>query len=531
MRRLIMLVLGMAAAALLLLGPRPDLSTDDNRVRIRYWEKWTGVEGDQMRLIVDEFNRTVGLEKGIFVEYISMSQIDRKTLISTAAGAAPDVAGLWDVQVRQFASLDALEPLDELANARGLTRDRYKPVYYDGCSFNGRLVALPSTPWATALFYDKQLFADRAVELRAAGLDPTRAPRTLQELDQYAAALDVWTDIGGRKRIQSAGYIPMEPGWWINFTVYWFGGALLDPSGERLALDTPEIRQAYDWLRGYSQRLGKESLTEFRSGFGGISSPQNPFLTGTVAMVMQGPWMANFIEKLNPSMNRWNMTTEQIERDERLATVAQGDAESELIRMFGTPARDGDWLVFSGTRHDLRVRVASGKVEATELQLTPPEQRRKYTRWGVAPFPSARPGLDQVTYGGMDVLVIPRGSKHKREAFEFIAYINRQDVAERLNSLHCKLSPLKDVSESFFRNHPNPYIHVFDELAASQNAFALPPVTNWAEIADELSIIAERVNLQDGPTEQIIRDQAVRAEQKFVEARHRVERRQSIQTP
>jgi multiple sugar transport system substrate-binding protein len=149
----------------------------------------------------------------------------------------------------------------------------------------------------------------------------------------------------------------------------------------------------------------------------------------------------------------------------------------------------------------------------------------------VAPFPSARPGLDRVTYGGMDVLVIPRGSKHKREAFEFIAYVNRQDVTERLNSLHGKLSPRREVSEDFFRTHPNPYIHVFDELAASPNAFPLPPITNWTEIADELSIIAERVNLQDGATEQIIQTQAARAQRKFVESQERARLRPSTPAP
>ena len=63
------------------------------------------------------FNNTVGKEEGIWVDFVSMSQIDRKTLISTAAGVPPDVAGLWDTQVLQFASMNALEPLDRLCPA------------------------------------------------------------------------------------------------------------------------------------------------------------------------------------------------------------------------------------------------------------------------------------------------------------------------------------------------------------------------------------------------------------------------------
>ena len=63
-----------------------------------------------MRQIVTDFNNSVGLEKHIYVQYVSMSSIDEKTRISTAAGVLPDIAGVWDVNLVQYAALDALEP-------------------------------------------------------------------------------------------------------------------------------------------------------------------------------------------------------------------------------------------------------------------------------------------------------------------------------------------------------------------------------------------------------------------------------------
>ena len=47
-------------------------------------------------------------------------------------------------------------------------------------------------------------------------------------------------------------------------------------------------------------------------------------------------------------------------------------------------------------------------------------------------FPSAAAGLTDVTYCGFDTLVIPKGSRHKKEAFAFIAFVNRQNVMEKL---------------------------------------------------------------------------------------------------
>jgi hypothetical protein len=73
-------------------------SPHGSRRRHLLGKKWTNKEAEQMKQIVNDFNNTVGKEKGIFVEYLSMSSINQKTLVSTAAGVPPDVAGVWDAQ-------------------------------------------------------------------------------------------------------------------------------------------------------------------------------------------------------------------------------------------------------------------------------------------------------------------------------------------------------------------------------------------------------------------------------------------------
>ena len=91
--KLVMVILIAGAAAILLFGPRPNMDAPPERVRIQYWDKWTGLEGEQMKEIVDKFNDTVGKDKGIWVDFVSMSQIDRKILISIAGGVPPDIRG------------------------------------------------------------------------------------------------------------------------------------------------------------------------------------------------------------------------------------------------------------------------------------------------------------------------------------------------------------------------------------------------------------------------------------------------------
>jgi ABC-type glycerol-3-phosphate transport system substrate-binding protein len=91
-----------------------------------------------------------------------------------------------------------------------------------------------------------------------------------------------------------------------------------------------------------------------------------------------------------------------------------------------------------------------------EVEMKQPRDKRKENYvWGVVPFPSAVPGLDNVSYAGVDVLVIPTTSTHRKEAFEFIAFVNRQDQVEKLCSMHGKNSPLAKMSGNM-NTHPEP---------------------------------------------------------------------------
>jgi ABC-type glycerol-3-phosphate transport system substrate-binding protein len=342
----------------------------------------------------------------------------------------------------QFAELNSLQPLDDLAAAHGSTSATYLPVYWKACHYNGHLYALVSTPAAVALHYNKKIFADNAGALRAAGLDPTRPPRTIDELDRYAKALDQFDANGHLIR---AGYLPMEPGWYVDFTYIWFGGKIWDEKTHRFTFTDPRVVRAFQWVQNYSKRLGRDAISNFRSGMGTFDSPQNAFLSGTVAMEQQGPWMANFILNLKPSMDG-------------LTASSQDDLNQPLA------------------------------------------ERLKRLQWAAAPFPSAVPGLTNVGYCDFDTLVIPRGARHRKEAFEFIAYVNQQKVMEQLCKMHSKNSPLANVSQDFLEHHKNPYIQVFEDLARSPNARTVPQIPILPEVLDEMGNTVQRlVLLRDTP--------------------------------
>src|SRR5439155_23818355 len=145
-----------------------------------------------------------GREKKIYVRYLSTSGVVEKTLIATAGGVPPDIAGLYNQNIPQFAAMDALEPLDDMATSRGIVPLTYKKVFWDECCYDGKLYGLVSSAYDIALYYNTEIFQDRAGALRSRELDPNGAPRPIAELDAYAQAIDQIDPCG---HSQLAGYI------------------------------------------------------------------------------------------------------------------------------------------------------------------------------------------------------------------------------------------------------------------------------------------------------------------------------------
>lgn len=406
-------------------GGRASERGNDGRVVVAYWEKWTGFEADAMDAVIADFNAS---QSRIRVERLAVSDIQRKLMLATSGGNPPDLAGIWAQNVHVYAEKGALTRLDDWLAEAGNSADRYLPAYWNLCRHRGFTWALPATPASLGLHWNKRLF-------REAGLDPDRPPASIAELDEWAERLTiVELDRAGRKArvrfseltereraekkftLVQLGFSPTIPGWWNACWSYWFGGDLWDGDRKITAL-TPENQAALEWFAGYARKYGLQNIQSFGAGLGNFASPQDGFLSGRVAMTLQGVWTYNFIRKYAPTLE-----------------------------------------------------------------------------WGAAPFPSADPARwPGVSIADCDMLVIPRGARHAREAFEFMNYVNQREPMEKLCRGQLKFSPLRDVSETFYATHPNPAIRVFADLAAGPGIRAAPRLTVWNEYEEELRIAYDRV--------------------------------------
>ncbi len=375
-------------------------------VEITYWEKWTNFEGDAIRAVVDEFNRT---QDKIHVNLLSISGIENKTLMAVAGGNPPDVAGLYDRNVAQYADANAIQNIDAYCQKGGIREEQYVKPYWELGYYKNHVYALPSVPASTALHYNREL-------LEKAGYDPDKPPKTIEEMTELADRLVQKSPDG---RIKVAGFLPAEPGWWNWSWGQHFGGKLWDGK-DKITANSAENIRAFEWIQSFSKKYGINDLQTFRSGFGTFASPQNAFLSEKVVMEQQGVWMYNFISQYSPKM-KWSASA--------------------------------------------------------------------------FPYPKDRPDLANSTIVEADILAIPRGAKHPNEAFEFIKYVQSQKGMELLCMGQRKHSPLKTVSAEFIKNHPNPYIRLFQELPAGKNNYSTPRLGIWPEYMAELNTAFDNIIL------------------------------------
>ena len=293
-------------------GPSTDPAAGD-RVVLRYWDKWTGFEEEAMRRVVDDFNAS---QNRIFVDYSSVSGVDRKFMLATAGGVPPDVVGLFSVQVPVYAENNAFTPLDQLAAEAGVRRENYIDVFWKICTHRGHLWALPTTPGSSALVWNKKLF-------REAGLDPERPPHSLAELEEFNAKLTRYRPDG---RLDRMGFVPEDPSEIGTLWQCWFGGAVWDGQG-KMTLDSPATVAAYRWVQSYPERFGADNLLAFQAGFGNFASPQAPFFSSKVAMELEGVWSYNFIKAYAPADFEWGVAPFPAADPAHLADVTVVDTD------------------------------------------------------------------------------------------------------------------------------------------------------------------------------------------------------------
>lgn len=216
-----------------------------------------------------------------------------KFTAAIAAGNPPDVAVLNGPFIMEVAARDALTPLNEYLDAIGFDiSSEYYEYTVREMTFQDKIWGLPSGVDDRVLYWNKAAF-------EAAGLDPEQPPKTWDELLEYAEKLTIKDDKGN---FQQIGFIPNFGNSWLYLYATQNGGKFLSDDGRTCTLDAQENIEALEFMvKGYDLLGGAELVNAYQASFQG--GADSPFLTGQVAMVIDGNWFLSDLARYNPELN------------------------------------------------------------------------------------------------------------------------------------------------------------------------------------------------------------------------------------
>lgn len=273
--------------------------TAPKTTKLVVWGLEYGEESKGLEARVHEFERR---HPEIKVSVLSMGagQMNPQKLMTAIVGKVPpDVINQDRFTIGDWASRGSFQPLDKfLANEnhkvdpQAIRRENYYNACWQEAVYNGHVYAIPSTTDDRALFYNRALFREK-------GLDPDKPPRTWEELKADAQKLTEMAPDGSFRRI---GFIPNFGNSWLYLYSWQNGGEFMSPDGKRCTLNNPYSVAALQYMVDIYDALGGVTkIDAFASGF--QSAELDPFLTGKVAMKVDGNWVLQNVARYGPDLD------------------------------------------------------------------------------------------------------------------------------------------------------------------------------------------------------------------------------------
>lgn len=205
------------------------------------------------------------------VTYVPFQQLTQKLQLMVAGKTPPDVSRVVTANIAEF------EPV-----ASDLSRYTNGPAFVNQfissqvpyIKKGNRVIGAPLDVTANGLFYNKDCFKEAKVTVPTNPLRPWT-------WDQWRQALDKVTKNSKCRFGLSFDYTTYR----FSTLVYQAGGRYLDPTGKKMAVDTPQSQRAIDFFAD----LVKDGLIPKSQWLSG-EDPSSLFKSGLSAMYMSGNW-------------------------------------------------------------------------------------------------------------------------------------------------------------------------------------------------------------------------------------------------
>lgn len=284
----------LAAAGLLLSGcanPSVGSANDDptEPVTLKFWHGWS--TPGEVKAVDDSIDRFEKLHPNIKVKATgNVSDATVNQALRAGGDKAPDVVSSFTTNnVGQYCDSGMWADLDPFMKKTGLDKHKVFPkTLLDYTSYRGNQCALPLLADAFGMYYNKDAYKKAGIE---------HPPRTMSEFAEVSKKLTIRS---GKNSYKQVGYMP-------NFRFYQnspdrlfaqWGPKYFDAEGDSRLAEDPSTYEFFKTARQLAAAQGGfNDLERFRLTFGDEMSSQNAFLTGKVAMHLDGEWRGLMLDE------------------------------------------------------------------------------------------------------------------------------------------------------------------------------------------------------------------------------------------
>jgi len=264
-------------------------SAASGRTTVTFDYLWTGAEANSLQQIIKQFNAS---QKQITVVGISNPDTQKQLASMSSSTGSFDISDNFGNNVGSWAAKGILAPLTSYMQAAGTRASDFVPAAMDQVTYQGQVYSLPIALHDFELLYNKKEFA-------AAGI--AGPPTTTGQL---AADIAKLTKVNKNGQITQLGLGNPDTETTMTTLGYVFGGTW---DGAHNSTPSPQDAGNVAALNFYTQNItdkyGAANVAKFTAGWGQYGSPQDPFYTGKVAMVIDGEWQPVMAKENAPNLD------------------------------------------------------------------------------------------------------------------------------------------------------------------------------------------------------------------------------------
>ena len=280
-------------------------AAEDTRIRLQCWTHAS--EMQTMTEIVEKYENENPGVKVVMGQSAARDLVSdpQRVLCAIVGGDPPDIIEFDRYAVGEWAARGAFMPLDEFvlqdkARPDGVKKEAFYAPCWDEATYGGKLYGIPKGADDRALYYNKDMLIKKGL---VDDKGEARPPKDWKELREYANKLSEYDlDSSNNKRLRVAGFCPNWGNSWLYIYGWQNNAKFMSDDGTRCTLNEPRVVEALGFMKSiYDDLGGAAAVYGFQGGF--LPGEMDPFLTGKVAMKIDGNWFLKTVAQFKPEMN------------------------------------------------------------------------------------------------------------------------------------------------------------------------------------------------------------------------------------